>query len=673
MKFAFIIFKYFPYGGVQRDMLRIAQDCVALGHEVTAYTGQWQGAKPDNLNVVICDSSGWLNHQKHESLIQNIRQAISEDAADLIVGFNRMAGLDVYFAADSCFVAKAFAERPWWYRYTPRYKWFQRAEDAIFNAQGKCHVLTLTQAEQTLFQRWYQTPDSRFHLIPPFISQQRFGLPENVDAEKLQALRLSTRASFGFQPEDKILLLVGSGFKTKGADRAVLAVHALPAEVRQQVKLLIIGQDAPQHLNKQIAELGLVAHVQVLGGRDDIPQLMQASDVMIHPARRELAGHVLLEAMASGLPVITTDQCGYAPYVEQAQAGVVLTSPFSQQALNTSLLNLLQNSRQHYQQAGRHYAQQLMQRNSGHAEARMLTNIAENMIAENSITKTMKTSSPTLANTNINSKHLLWVAPEHQSALQGMSFDDFMALSGFTVRAAANRKTMRVGIDNRSYFVKQHGGVGWKELIKNYLSAKRPVIGAMTEVKAIQTLDSLGIRTTPIAAYGVKGSCAASQRSFLLTEDLGDIVSLEDICKTWVTNPPSQAERQAMLVAVAKLASRFHGAGLSHRDFYLCHIALPRNVVVTADTEFYLLDLHRVLHRQSIHGSAVRKDIAGLMFSCMDFGFTAEDWDVFKTHYLPQSTKFWQQVNARAQKLYARFNSDKFQKRVKAERAAVDY
>ena len=285
----------------------------------------------------------------------------------------------------------------------------------------------------------------------------------------------------------------------------------------------------------------------------------------------------------------------------------------------------------------------------------------------------MKTSSPTLANTNINSKHLLWVAPEHQSALQGMSFDDFMALSGFTVRAAANRKTMRVGIDNRSYFVKQHGGVGWKELIKNYLSAKRPVIGAMTEVKAIQTLDSLGIRTTPIAAYGVKGSCAASQRSFLLTEDLGDIVSLEDICKTWVTNPPSQAERQAMLIAVAKLASRFHGAGLSHRDFYLCHIALPRNVAVTADTEFYLLDLHRVLHRQSIHGGAVRKDIAGLIFSCMDFGFTAEDWDVFKAHYLPQSAKFWQQVNSRAQKLYARFNSDKFQKRVKAERAAVDY
>lgn len=664
MKFAFIIFKYFPYGGVQRDMLRIAQDCLALGHEVTVFTGQWQGIKPDNLEIVICDSPGWLNHQKHENLIQNIQQKINASHVDLIVGFNRMAGLDVYFAADSCFVAKVHEERPWWYRYTPRFKWFQRAEDAIFNANGQCHILTLTKAEQTLFQRWYHTPDSRFHLIPPFLSQQRFGVPADASIDKRRALRLEMRANFGFNVEDQILLLVGSGFKTKGADRAVHALHALPDALRRQVKLLIIGQDSAQHLHKQIAALGLGAQVKVLGGRDDIPQLMQASDVLIHPARRELAGHVLLEAMACGLPVITTDRCGYASHIKQAQAGIVLTSPFSQNDLNLALLNLLQGDRQAYQEAGRRYAQQLMQRNSGHAEAHMLTDIAD----------TMKHTQPRTLSSDINNQDLLlWVAPEHTAQLIGMSFDDFMALSGFTVRAAANRRTMRVTLKDRSYFVKQHGGVGWKELIKNYLSAKRPVIGAMTEVHAIQTLTALGIRTTPIAAYGVKGRCAATQRSFLLTEDLGDIVSLEDICKTWAAHPPTPLQRQTMLIAVAKLAKRFHGAGLSHRDFYLCHIALQRDAAVTTDTEFYLLDLHRVLHRQPVHGSAVCKDIAGLMFSCMDYGFTARDWDVFKTHYLPQDAKFWQKAHKRAHKLYAKFNSDKFQKRVRAEKEAVDY
>jgi UDP-glucose:(heptosyl)LPS alpha-1,3-glucosyltransferase len=662
MKFAFIIFKYFPYGGVQRDMLRIAQDCLALGHEVTIFTGQWQGPIPENLKVLICDSQGWLNHQKHDNLIQNIQKKINASHVDLTVGFNRMAGIDVYFAADSCFVAKAYEERPWWYRYTPRFKWFQRAEYAIFNANGQCHILALTKAEQTLFQHWYHTPDTRFHLIPPFLSQQRFGEPTDVSVDKLQALRLEVRANFGFNGEDQILLLVGSGFKTKGADRAVHALHALPDALRQQVKLLIVGQDSAQHLHKQIAELGLGAQVKVLGGRDDIPQLMQASDVLIHPARRELAGHVLLEAMACGLPVITTDRCGYAFHVKQAQAGIVLTSPFSQNDLNLGLLNLLQGNHQPYQEAGRRYAQQLMQRNSGHAEAHMLADIAD----------IMKHTQPRTLSSDVNNQDLLlWSAPEHAAQLKGMSFDDFMGLSGFTVRAAANRKTMRVILKDCSYFVKQHGGVGWKELIKNYLSAKRPVIGAMTEVHAIQTLTALGIRTTPIAAYGVKGRCIATQRSFLLTEDLGDIVSLEDICKTWVVNPSTQAQRQAMLIAVAKLAKRFHGAGLSHRDFYLCHIALQRNDAVTADTEFYLLDLHRVLHHQQVHGNTVMKDIAGLYFSTMDYGFTEDDWALFRQYYLPQTEHFWRKVEERATSLYSKFHSDKFQKRLMAEKAAV--
>lgn len=273
---------------------------------------------------------------------------------------------------------------------------------------------------------------------------------------------------------------------------------------------------------------------------------------------------------------------------------------------------------------------------------------------------------------HLSSDTLLWLSPAHTHTLQALGFDDFMALEGYTVRAAANRKTMRVAMGGRSYFIKQHGKTGWAEILKNWLSAKRPVIGAMTEVRAIQQLERIGIATTPIAAYGLQGKCAASQRSFLLTEDLGDIHSLEDICKTWAAHPASAATRQAMLIAVAKLANRFHAAGLCHRDFYLCHIALPTSADLNAETAFYLLDLHRVLSGVSPHGRAVRKDIAGLIFSCMDFGFTTEDWQVFKRHYLPQTEQFWQKAFQRANQLHAKFHSPKQQHKFKRQRDATD-
>ncbi len=656
MKFAFLIFKYFPYGGVQRDMLRIAKDCVALGHQVTIFTGEWQGPQPTDIQVKLCTSSGWRNHTKHASLISSMQQAVRSEPFDLVVGFNRMQPIDVYFAADSCFIARAHDERPWWYRLTSRYRWFQQAEASIFSPGSHTHILTLTPQEQATFQHWYQTPDARFHLIPPILDPQRF--PTFDRAQRKQWLA----DSFGILPEHFALLLVGSGFKTKGADRAIDAIAALPESQKSKVRMLIIGQDNPRWLQKHIAVQGLSKQVQVLGGRDDIPQLMQACDWMVHPARRELAGHVLLEAMASGLPVITTEVCGYAPHIEKAGAGIVLPGPFHQPALNQTLATALSYDRERFSQAGLTYAAQLMRDNPGKAEARILTELAS---------ETTLPPQPLHTETS-SSDNQLWLSPEHAQALKSYSFEDFMALQGYTVRAAANRKTMRISIAGQSYFIKQHEATGWREIAKNWLTFKRPIIGAMTEVRAIQALEKIGIATTPIAAYGIQGHCAASQRSFLLTEDLGDIHSLEDICKNWQSQPASAETRQAMLIAVAKLAKKFHGAGLCHRDFYLCHIALQKSATLTADTEFYLLDLHRVLQGVSPHGTEARKDIAGLIFSYMDFGFTREDWQVFKAHYLPQTDDFWAKAFERADRLHAKFHSPKQQSKYQQQREATD-
>lgn len=378
MKFAFIIFKYFPYGGVQRDMLRIAMDCRALGHEVTIYTSEWRGPFVDGLKVVQLESRGWFNHRKYDCLIKTIQDEIKQSDYDLVVGFNRMPGLDVYFAADSCFLERAHQTRPWWYRFTPRFSWFSFMEKAIFGAESKTHILTLTKAEQLVFQRWYATPSNRFHLISPFISESRFGDCNKLTIEERSRIRIQLRSDFGFNHDDLVLLLVGSGFKTKGADRAVTALDSLPTELKAKVKLIIVGQDDAGSIKKLIASLKLTSQVVVLPGRDDIPYLMSASDVLIHPARYELAGHVLLEAMACGLTVITTDKCGYAPYIEEAQAGVVLKSPFNQEELNQVLIRTLENERFDCQNSGAGFARKIMKDNPGKAEATILSAISIN-------------------------------------------------------------------------------------------------------------------------------------------------------------------------------------------------------------------------------------------------------------------------------------------------------
>ncbi|MEK9825748.1 MAG: lipopolysaccharide core heptose(I) kinase RfaP [Methylotenera sp.] len=251
-------------------------------------------------------------------------------------------------------------------------------------------------------------------------------------------------------------------------------------------------------------------------------------------------------------------------------------------------------------------------------------------------------------------------------------FEALMQLQGKVFRDVADRKTMQVQIAGKNYFLKQHFGVGWGEIFKNLLSFKTPVIGAMTEVEAIQQLTALGVATTPLVAYGARGLNPATRRSFVLTQDLGDIVSLEDVCADWAQQPPAPEFKARIVIAMAELAARMHAAGLCHRDFYLCHLVMQRAEFKKGLVRLMVIDLHRMLRHQSSGGASVMKDIAGLMFSAMDSGFDEQDWALFKRHYLPQSAAFWKKAYARAQRLHAKFHSSKFQQRLAQEKAAVD-
>ena len=84
-----------------------------------------------------------------------------------------MPGLDVYYAADTCFEHKARLLRKGWYKYTPRYRHFSYNEQAVFALDKHVVSLLISGNEKTLFQQYYHTPDERLFLLPPGISKDR--------------------------------------------------------------------------------------------------------------------------------------------------------------------------------------------------------------------------------------------------------------------------------------------------------------------------------------------------------------------------------------------------------------------------------------------------------------------------------------------------------------------
>lgn len=338
LKIAFSLFKYFPYGGLQRDFLRIAQECQRRGHEVDVYTMAWDGDIDQSLSVKILPAKGLTNHSQARSFSAQMEKAIADANYDLVVGFNKMPHLDLYYAADVCYQARIKAKKGLLYRLTPRYQTWKRLEKSVFSRNTHTGIMLISPLQQQEYQGCYATQSERFHLLPPGINRDR--LAGSGAAEMGKAMR----QQLGVADSDLMLLMVGSGYKTKGVDRAIRSIAALPDAMKQRCKLFVVGKGDAKPFRQLARQLGVEKNMQIMGARPDVPRFLLAADLLLHPSYHENTGTAILEALAAGLPVLTTAVCGYAHFVTDAHAGEVLPAQFDQDKWNQKLEKMLSSA-----------------------------------------------------------------------------------------------------------------------------------------------------------------------------------------------------------------------------------------------------------------------------------------------------------------------------------------
>lgn len=227
-------------------------------------------------------------------------------------------------------------------------------------------------------------------------------------------------------------------------------------------------------------------------------------------------------------------------------------------------------------------------------------------------------------------------------------------------RHKEGRKTLRFRYQGGAYFLKLHRGVGWAEIAKNLLQFRLPVLAATNEYRAVTALQRIGVDTLTVAAYARRGLNPATTQSMIVTDDLTGTVSLEDYCANWASEPPAPATRMRLIRKLADSARRMHGAGINHRDFYICHFHLDPGSISQPSPRCYLIDLHRAQLRNNIPRRWRIKDLAGLYFSAMDCGLTRRDLLRFMHHYstgglggaLGDNASLWRAVERRAARLY---------------------
>lgn len=242
-------------------------------------------------------------------------------------------------------------------------------------------------------------------------------------------------------------------------------------------------------------------------------------------------------------------------------------------------------------------------------------------------------------------------------------FAEVEKLQGEVFRELESRKTLRFSLAGKSYFVKNHQGSSYLEILKNLLLLRKPVLGAANEYAAIRRLEALGIETMKIAGFGQQGGNFTRQRSFIITEELLDTISLEDYCEKWRENKPDFRLKYALIKKIAAISKRMHDNGLNHRDYYICHFLLDISKNnQPGSLKLFLIDLHRAQLRRKTPFRWRLKDIASLYFSVISIGLTRKDFYRFMCFYsgtslrecLSDKDSFWHKVVSKGQRLWQR-------------------
>lgn len=634
MKLAFCIFKYFPYGGLQRDMYRAIEIALERGHEVDVYTMYWEGAIPAGATIRIISASGITNHGRAKSFGKKLRKIFNLTLYDRVVGFNKIPGLDIYFTGENCF-AKNLAEKAIpFIRFFPRYFVFSALEKQLFCEKSNTEILLISPKEKEVYQKFYHTRDNRFHFLLPGIEKKSF-----CDQD-IAAIRSSTRKLYNIAEHKIWLLFVASDYALKGLGRVLEAILAADELLSKKIILSVVGHDKSDGYQTFLRRHHVKTRVDFFGASDDVYKLMSSADLLVHPAKLELAGKVLLEAMINYLPILTTSICGCAFYVEESQGGKVLPEPYSQAEFMQSLLQLLEPSvLDKYKHNLMHYKINDQIYRSHQQLVDYVEKINMHYIRDFYVDASLKS-----------------VFPENKKAC----IDYVFSLEGEVYRQVKSRKTISTTMKGKDYFIKMHRGVGWREILKNILVFKSAALGAKQEYKAIREMEKANILVPEVCAYATDGINPARINSFIMTKRIYYQHDLEKLCQTWSKTPPSFVFKRRIISRVAEIARKMHQAGMNHRDFYLCHLLLDQRSEL--DFDLYLIDLHRVQIRKRVPMRWKVKDLSGLYFSAMDIGLTRLDGYYFLEQYyqlpiktiLKKKRILWWWIDLKAKMLFRR-------------------
>lgn len=325
MRIGFVRYKYTPFGGAERiiDRLISALSDYSEIESIVLFTSNWRDFNSfDHKKFLVKDISnaGVGRLWQRLSFLQNLKAAMTSDGnLDIIQSHERIVGADIFRAGDG--VHRAWIDRrskemsPLQSRLMnldPYHRHIVDTEIKISRDPRTCFVANSPLAYRDLVE-YLDIPEGRMKLIPNSLEYSQWTKYRLTEDEKR-----NSRRRLKMDPEIPTLAFVGSGFNRKGL-ATVLEVMA----IRKHCQLAVVGYDKSAVAFQEMASRLCPNRAFFYGPKTTVGEILGSSDVFILPSKYDSFSNAALEALAVGLPVITSPFTGLADYIRIHGGGVV--------------------------------------------------------------------------------------------------------------------------------------------------------------------------------------------------------------------------------------------------------------------------------------------------------------------------------------------------------------
>jgi UDP-glucose:(heptosyl)LPS alpha-1,3-glucosyltransferase len=306
---------YSPTGGAEAYLKRLARGVMEAGHDVQLVaTNDWPAGEWP---------FGSITHLHSKSAVEfasELERMRAQFRVDVLFSLERVWSCDVYRAGDG--VHRAWLERRRKFELplkrfvrslSSKHQDLLRLEQSLFSSGKNKRVISGSQMVKDEIINFYGYPADKIDVVRNGVPLKKFRFgPE---------LREKSRAELNLKPDQIALLFAGSGWERKGL---LFAIEAAALCNDRKMRLLVAGRGNAMLYKTRRLRFWREEPVQFLGEVADMLRVYAAADIFILPTMYDPFSNACLEALACGLPVITTRSNGFSEIIEDGVHGSIV-------------------------------------------------------------------------------------------------------------------------------------------------------------------------------------------------------------------------------------------------------------------------------------------------------------------------------------------------------------